>query len=585
MAFNGSGTFNQATAAVVSGTVISSTNYNTQNADFATGLSTAVCKDGQTTLTANIPFAGFKITGYGSSSTPNARTDVPSVGQVQDGSFIWCGTAGGTADALTLTPTPAITAYATGQKFRFISGASPSSSTVTLAVSGLTAKAAQMDGAAFSASVVIEAGKPYEALYDGTQFQLQKFSASTSIADGSITNAKVEDALKTQVTITAGENLADRDLIYQDVFNQRSGGATKWYKVDTDATGPVKISPRLGIALAAITSGNTGSAQILAGRVSGFTSLTAGQGCWASSTAGAITQTEPAIPSSGTQNAVRFIGYAASTTEIDFDPDDDTTFVARNSALASGSSVSVQHFTDSGARERIARAYITTDALANTLSTTLDADFNNSSTYAVRNVILSAAFSASGTSVAITLRSASAEGLTFTTCRIQEKAASGNAWDFSTTGTTVTFSGADGGTISSNSTLTSDTISFTLDKTKNYVVSFYISGSGAFDSARKKTTVSGCTAYTKIGTSADASGTTPSGFSDSGDDLIGVETIQVAQTQRQEPCTIGSETVNSAATDRVTFAFSDTSSANQDTYTTGYNRTGATRDMAIEVTV
>lgn len=191
MAFNGSGTFNQATAAVVSGTVISSTNYNTQNADFATGLSTAVCKDGQTTLTANIPFAGFKITGYGSSSTPNARTDVPSVGQVQDGSFIWCGTAEGTADALTLTPTPAITAYATGQKFRFISGASPSSSTVTLAVSGLTAKAAQMDGAAFSASVVIEAGKPYEALYDGTQFQLQKFSASTSIADGSITNAKL----------------------------------------------------------------------------------------------------------------------------------------------------------------------------------------------------------------------------------------------------------------------------------------------------------------------------------------------------------------------------------------------------------
>lgn len=582
MARNGSGTFSLPEAPFVSGTVISSTAVNSDFTDVANALTASIANDGQTPILANLPMSGYRHTGVGNSS---ARTMYAATGQVQDGSFIWCGTAGGTKNALTLTPTPAISAYATGQKFRFKSGATQSDNAVTIAVSGLTAKDAQINGAALSVSVYIEADKFYEALYDGTQFQIQKFSSTVTIADGSITNAKVEDALKTQVTITAGENLADRDLIYQDVFNQRSGGETKWYKVDSDATGPVKISPRLGIALAAITSGNTGSAQILPGRISGFTSLTSGAPCYASATAGAITQTEPAVPSSGTQNAVRFVGYAASSTELDFAPDDDTTFIARDSALASAGSLSVQHFTDSGARERIARAYITTDALTNTLSTTLDADFNNSNSYAVRNVILSAAFSASGTSVAITLRSASAEGLTFTTCRIQEKAAAGNAWDFSTTGTTVTFSGADGGTISSNSTLTSDTITFTLDKTKNYVVSFYISGSGSFDSARKKTTVSGCTAYTKIGTSADASGTTPSGFSDSGDDLIGVETIQVNQTARQEPCTIGSETINSAATDRVTFAFSDTSSANQDTYTTGYNRTGATRDIAVEVTL
>jgi hypothetical protein len=45
--------------------------------------------------------------------------------------------------------------------------------------------------------------------------------------------------------IVAGEALAIRDLVYQDVYNQRGGGAERWYKVDSDATGPVRIGSRL----------------------------------------------------------------------------------------------------------------------------------------------------------------------------------------------------------------------------------------------------------------------------------------------------------------------------------------------------
>ena len=59
MSYNGSGTFqiNTSGQPVVAGTVISATAFNALTADLATGLSTAITKDGQTTTTARIPFA------------------------------------------------------------------------------------------------------------------------------------------------------------------------------------------------------------------------------------------------------------------------------------------------------------------------------------------------------------------------------------------------------------------------------------------------------------------------------------------------------------------------------------------------
>ena len=59
MSYNGSGTFvvNSAGQPVVTGTIISSTAFNALTADLATGLSTAITKDGQTTTTSRILFA------------------------------------------------------------------------------------------------------------------------------------------------------------------------------------------------------------------------------------------------------------------------------------------------------------------------------------------------------------------------------------------------------------------------------------------------------------------------------------------------------------------------------------------------
>ena len=59
MSYNGSGTFqiNTSGQPVVTGTIISSTAFNSLTADLATGLSTAITKDGQTSTTVRIPFA------------------------------------------------------------------------------------------------------------------------------------------------------------------------------------------------------------------------------------------------------------------------------------------------------------------------------------------------------------------------------------------------------------------------------------------------------------------------------------------------------------------------------------------------
>ncbi len=185
-------------------------------------------------------------------------------------------------------------------------------------------------------------------IYDGTSSRW-RLIASAKGSGGSIGGSE---------TITAGEDLADRDQIYQDIFNQRGNGATRWYKIDADAVGPVRISPRRGIALQAITAAATGEAQVRAGRVSGFTSLTAGAPVWASATAGAVTQTAPAIPSSGAQLASCCLGVAASATEIDFDPAAGVVFVARNSALAVDGTITVEHWPDDGARDRELGAYL-----------------------------------------------------------------------------------------------------------------------------------------------------------------------------------------------------------------------------------
>lgn len=139
-------------------------------------------------------------------------------------------------------------------------------------------------------------------------------------------------------------------LVYQDVFGQRSAG--KWFKVDSTAVAPVRISPILGFLT---ERGDTDDVRdiIIAGKVP-LAGMVPGQLVWAGIDGG-VSQTAPIAPASG-QIASRIVGVA--------DEDGvwlhagDTTFVKPRQAAPIGGMVTIEHWPDSGARERQCFAYL-----------------------------------------------------------------------------------------------------------------------------------------------------------------------------------------------------------------------------------
>lgn len=91
------------------------------------------------------------------------------IGEVKDG-----GTSGGSANAHTVTVTPALSAYANGDTVEFIAGFT-NTGAATLAVSGLAATAIRegdgSSGFALAAGRIV-VGKTYRVYYDGSVFRL-----------------------------------------------------------------------------------------------------------------------------------------------------------------------------------------------------------------------------------------------------------------------------------------------------------------------------------------------------------------------------------------------------------------------------
>lgn len=181
MSYNGTGTFNINTAGqpVVSGTTITSTAFNLLTADLATGLTTALTKDGQTTPTANIPMGTFKITGLGAGS---AATDAAQYGQLQAGATTLATVTG--TDTLVGALTPALTAYVAGNLFSFVA-ANTNTGAATININSLGAKSITKQGLTALAAGDIVSGQISLIEYDGTQFQLINPTSVSSISFGS----------------------------------------------------------------------------------------------------------------------------------------------------------------------------------------------------------------------------------------------------------------------------------------------------------------------------------------------------------------------------------------------------------------
>jgi hypothetical protein len=108
MSYNGSGTFqiNTSGQPVVAGTVISSTAFNALTADLATGLSTAITKDGQTTTTARIPFAAGINSSLTTDSSSTTTGSIITAGGVGIAKALYVGTTANITGVATLTAQP-----------------------------------------------------------------------------------------------------------------------------------------------------------------------------------------------------------------------------------------------------------------------------------------------------------------------------------------------------------------------------------------------------------------------------------------------------------------------------------------------
>jgi microcystin-dependent protein len=192
MAFNGSGTFNRLYNWVTdkaNSIVITASRFDDEMDGMATGLSTCITKDGQTTLTANIPFNSKKITGLGNGSD---RTDSIALGQVQDNTYEYLGENGGAADAYTWSPSPAITAYTAGQKWIVKIGTgdgNTGASTANISALG-TRTIDKSDGAGSTTALEsgdMIAGGIYELIDNGSTLTLQNpESQNVNVLVGSV---------------------------------------------------------------------------------------------------------------------------------------------------------------------------------------------------------------------------------------------------------------------------------------------------------------------------------------------------------------------------------------------------------------
>jgi hypothetical protein len=213
MSRNGSGTYTKVGGDAVFDTVISETYFNAQIDDMVTALTGSVAADGQTPVTGNIAMGTNKLTGLGAGS---AATDSTNLGTVQAGAYANTLADTGAADAYVITPSPAITAYAAGQRFSFIA-ANASTGASTVNVSGLGTKAVEYQSVALTGAE-IKATSTIVIEYDGTAFQMISPSNLLSATAGDVVGpASATDNSLAKFDGTTGKLLKDGAVIGTDV--------------------------------------------------------------------------------------------------------------------------------------------------------------------------------------------------------------------------------------------------------------------------------------------------------------------------------------------------------------------------------
>lgn len=118
------------------GVNIDSTRMDSEWSEITSGFNTAFCRDGQAVATGAWNMGGFGIANGAASTT---RTGIPLLSQVQDGGSAYGTSVSGT-NTIAFNLSPAITAYAPGAIYSFIS-AGANTGAVTVNINGVGAQA------------------------------------------------------------------------------------------------------------------------------------------------------------------------------------------------------------------------------------------------------------------------------------------------------------------------------------------------------------------------------------------------------------------------------------------------------------
>jgi hypothetical protein len=160
--------------------------------------------------------------------------------------YWWGGTAGGTANALTISVGGPPTAYAEGQRFAFVV-ASNNTGAATLAVTPLSAKSIRrLDGSTLAAGDLV-AGELISVIYDGTNFRLSSPLAPVrQIVAADLTNSTVIDVTGfslqdyrrvTVLVLGARLSSASSNIITAEIFRNGSLVTTGYFFVRETAAG------------------------------------------------------------------------------------------------------------------------------------------------------------------------------------------------------------------------------------------------------------------------------------------------------------------------------------------------------------
>jgi len=253
-----SGTFTLNEPDVVTGTTISSSWANSVLGDIATnGLTVCITKNGQSTVTANIPFAGFRLTNIGAPTTASdALREGSAIGAVSAAAITGTavsGTsfvAGGTSLTAFAAATVQLTIGGTGATSVFaIPGtleATGTTGALTVAGGVYVAKASNLTGAVTMSAALTYGGVTLSNAVTGTgnmvlatspTFTTSVLSSATTIAVFNTTATTVNAFGAASVALNIGHASGTNTVLGATTFSQAVTATAAGINVPTSALG------------------------------------------------------------------------------------------------------------------------------------------------------------------------------------------------------------------------------------------------------------------------------------------------------------------------------------------------------------